>query len=63
MFKAIKDIFFQRHPHEDELVKLRQIAERAQQFEQSVKDSMNASFNTPETSRSESHLDSDSMFK
>jgi hypothetical protein len=63
MFKAIKDMFFQRQPHEDELVKLRQIAERAKQFEQSVVESMNVSFNHTETRHPESHLDSDSMFK
>ena len=63
MFKAIKDIFFQHHPHEDELIKLRQIAERAQRFEQSVADSMNASFNQSETAHRDSYVDSDSMFK
>jgi len=63
MFKAIKDIFFQNQPHEDELVKLRQIAERAKQFEQSVMESMNASFNHSETSRADSQPNSDSLFK
>lgn len=64
MFKAFKDIFFQRHSHEDELVKLRQIAERAKQFEQSVLESMNASFNNQtEPSDTESHLDSESTPK
>ena len=63
MFKAIKEIFFQRHPHEDELVKLQQIADRAKQFEQSVADSMNATFNHSEAAKRDSYVDSDTMFK
>jgi hypothetical protein len=44
MFKAIAEKLFQRQPHEDELVKLREIAERASRFEQAVIESMGASF-------------------
>jgi len=60
MFKAIKDKFFQRQPHEDELVKLREIAERAKRFEQSVLESMNASFNDSDSDSSSSESNSKS---
>ena len=62
MFKAIAERIFQRHPHEDELVKLRQIAERAERFEQAVVESMQASYDDSEQQRAE-HCDSDSLFK
>lgn len=67
MFKALKDRIFHRQPYEDELVKLRQISERAKQFEQSVVDSMSESFNqlegSADTNNADSNLDSDSLFK
>ncbi len=43
MLKAITEILFRRQPHVDELVKLRQIAERAQRFEKAVIESMSTS--------------------
>jgi hypothetical protein len=48
MFKAIAEKIFQRQPHEDELVKLREIAERASRFEQAVIESMSDSFDDTE---------------
>lgn len=63
MFKAIKEKIFQRDSHEDELVKLQKIADKAKQFEQSVIESMNASFNESEAKLPSDYLDSDSMFK
>lgn len=62
MFKAIAEKIFQRPPHEDELVKLRQIAERAERFEQAVIESMQASYDDAEQQRAE-NPDSDSLFK
>jgi hypothetical protein len=59
MFKAIAEKLFQRQPHEDELVKLRQIAERASRFEQAVIESMNATFDDAEQDRSESYDNQD----
>ena len=58
MFKAIAEKLFQRPPHEDELVKLRQIAERASRFEQAVIESMGASFDDDEWDREDGHEDS-----
>lgn len=61
MFKAIAEKLFQRQPHEDELVKLRQIAERAERFEQSVIESMSSSYDDSEQESADSA--SDSLFK
>jgi hypothetical protein len=55
MFKAIAEKLFQRHPQEDELVKLRQIAERAKRFEEAVIESMQVSYDDSEQQRPESH--------
>ena len=59
MLKAIAEKIFQRHPQVDELVKLRQIAERAERFEQSVIESMQASYDDSE----QPFPDQDSPFK
>jgi hypothetical protein len=61
MLKAIAEKIFQRHPHEDELEKLRQIAERAERFEQSVIESMQSSYNDSEQQHAHSDQDSDSF--
>jgi hypothetical protein len=63
MFKAIAEKIFQRQPHEDELVKLRQIAERAERFEQAVIESMQVSSDDSEQQRPDAYHDSDSLFK
>jgi hypothetical protein len=60
MFKAIAEKIFQRQPHEDELVKLREIAERASRFEQAVIESMSASFEDTEQEYAEVNDHSDS---
>lgn len=61
MLKAIAEKLFQRQPHEDELVKLREIAERASRFEQAVIESMSASFEDTEHEYADGsdHSDSD----
>ena len=61
MFKQLKEKIFHRHSHEDELKKIQAISEKAKRFEQSVIESMNASYNEP--SLPSSYLDSDSLFK
>lgn len=61
MLKAIAEKIFYRQPHEDELVKLRQIAERAERFEQAVIESMQASSGDSELD--DAYPDSDSPFK
>lgn len=63
MFKSLAEKIFHRSPQEDELVKLRQIAERAKQFEQSVIESMNASYDDAKQSYPDSFTNSDSPFK
>ena len=57
MLKAIAEKIFHRQPHVDELEKIRQIAERAERFEQAVIESMQASYEDSEPQRpdSESH--------
>lgn len=62
MLKAIKDKIFQHDTHQDELIKLQQISEKAEQFEQSVIESMNAAFHESESKTLEDDLDSESMF-
>lgn len=52
MLKAITEILFRRQPYVDELVKLRQIAERAERFERAVIESMSASFDESQSQRS-----------
>ncbi|KPJ92826.1 MAG: hypothetical protein AMJ53_08630 [Gammaproteobacteria bacterium SG8_11] len=59
MFKALAEKIFQRQPHEDELVKLRQIAERAERFEQAVIESMRSSF---DDTQHEENQDLDSKY-
>ncbi len=61
MLKAFAEKIFYRQPHEDELVKLRQIAERAERFEQAVIESMQASNGDSELD--DAYPDSDSPFK
>ena len=63
MLKAIAEKIFYRQPHEDELVKLREIAERAERFEKSVIESMQASYDDTEGSFSSACHDSESEFK
>lgn len=59
MLKAIAEKIFHRQPPVDELVKLREIAERAQRFEEAVIESMRESYNDAEIQAP----DTDSLFK
>jgi len=63
MLKAIAEKIFYRQPHEDELVKLREIAERAERFEKSVIESMQASYDEAEGQFSGTRHNSESEYK